>query len=142
MRMVAPARAGGKPAIALLVEADEADRERYGAWLEGAGIGVINCPGPKRDDFTCLGVRGERCGLVEIADLAILDVRLLDDAYRPATGSRRLLHYYLNSGKPIVLVGSLDRSERRIRDDQVALVRRPSARSLVSAVRRLLQATG
>ncbi len=37
----------------------------------------MDCPGPQREDFTCLGIRGQRCALVAIADLAILDGRVL-----------------------------------------------------------------
>lgn len=37
----------------LVVEADPAERERFGSWLEGSGFDVLACPGPTEPDYTC-----------------------------------------------------------------------------------------
>jgi hypothetical protein len=131
-------RAKDENALVLLVEPEEAEQERFAAWLEAAGIGVMVCPGPQRVDFTCLGVRGQRCGLVEIADLAIVDVRVFDGAYQEHTPSRELLRCYLRADKPILLLGPIRGSVRLFTDVEVGLLERPTRRFLVSAVRRLL----
>ena len=62
--------------IVLLVEPDAGEREQFGAWLEAAGYGVINCPGPPGAGMVCLGQRGCACGLVEISDVLVLDLGL------------------------------------------------------------------
>ena len=137
MRSTVPAKDAN--ALVLLVEPEEAEQERLGGWLEGAGIGVMACPGPQRQDFTCLGVRGQRCGLVEIADLAIVDVRVIEGAYQEHTPSRELFRHYLRADKPILLLGPMSGSARVFRDVEVRLLERPTRRSLVDSVRRLLQ---
>jgi hypothetical protein len=124
--------------LVLLVEPDGEERQRLGSWLERAGFGVMDCPGPSRTDYTCLGVRGERCALVEVADLAILDARLLDDAYLEKTPSRRLLHYYLSAGKPVLILSGPGALSRSFYDDQVAVLRVPTRRTFVSKVRKLI----
>lgn len=48
--------------LVLLVEPDEDGRERLGGWLEKQGFGVMECPGPSRADYTCLGVQGRPYG--------------------------------------------------------------------------------
>src|SRR6202162_6025465 len=85
--------------LVLLVEPDALERDQLGSWLEAAGYGVINCPGPPGAGMVCLGQRGRACGLVEIADLLVLDVRLARDAVRERTPGRRLLHSYVSSRK-------------------------------------------
>ena len=123
--------------LLLLVEADDAERERVRTWLEADGYGVIECPGPQRRDFICLGVRGQRCGLVEIADLAILDAGTLLDA-PDHTATSALLHVYLSSDKPVlVLTESMD-SPLSYAADRVAVTSRGSRASLLQAVRELL----
>lgn len=132
-------RAKDDNALVLLVEPEEAEQEHLAAWLEGAGIGVMVCPGPNRQDFTCLGVRGQPCGLVEIADLAIVDVRVFEGAYQQHTPSRELLRHYLRADKPILLLGPMRGSARVFRDVEVGLLERPTRRSLIGSVRRLLR---
>src|SRR5438477_5295729 len=44
--------------LVLLVEPDAGEREEFGSWLEAAGYGVINCPGPPGAGMVCLGQRG------------------------------------------------------------------------------------
>jgi hypothetical protein len=116
------------------------ERDRLGSWLEAAGYGVINCPGPPSAGMICLGQRGRACGLVEIADLFVLDVRLVRDAVTDRTPGRRLLHYYLSSGRPVVLLGDPAQLGKRYRDDQVVVLPRGgkvSRRTFVKTVQRL-----
>jgi hypothetical protein len=126
--------------LLLLIEPDAVERERYGGWLEQAGFGVMECPGPGRIDMTCLGVRGHRCVLVEAADMAVLDVRVLRDAYRERAAGRRLLRFYLECGKPVLLMGGTTRPKTEFNDEHVSVMRRkPTRRALLSAVRTLLE---
>ena len=122
--------------LVLLVEPDAGEREQFGSWLEAAGYGVINCPGPPGAGMVCLGQRG----LVEIADVLALDLRLVRDAAGERTPGRRLIHYYLTSGKPVILLGDTAQLGTRYRDDQVALLPRQakvSRRMFIKTIRRL-----
>ena len=120
--------------LVLLVEPDERDRTRLGAALEGAGYNVMDCPGPTRTDFTCLGVRGKRCALVEIADLAILDGRTLEA--RTGRAATDLLRYYLATDKPVLVLADGIGAEVSFEDDHVAIATR-ARRSVLTAVREL-----
>jgi len=91
---------------------------------DAAGYGVINCPGPPGAGMVCLGQRGRACGLVEISDLLVLDVRLVRDAVREQTPGRHLIHYYVSSGKPVMLLGDPEQLGKRYRDDQVIVLQR------------------
>jgi CheY-like chemotaxis protein len=129
-----------KDRLVLVVEPDAEERDRLGSWLEAAGYGVINCPGPPRAGMVCLGQRGRACGLVEISDLLVLDLRLVRDAVSERTPGRRLVHYYLSSGKPVVLLGDAAQLAKRYRDDQVVVLPRGrdvSRRTFIKAVQRL-----
>jgi hypothetical protein len=126
--------------IVLLVEPDAGEREQFGSWLEAAGYGVINCPGPPGAGMVCLGQRGRACGLVEISDLLVLDLRLVRDAVSERTPGRRLIHYYLSSGKPVVLLGDGGRLVKRYHNDPFVVLprrRKVSRRSFIGTVRRL-----
>jgi hypothetical protein len=123
-------------ALILLVEPEETDRRRVGGWLEAAGYSVMDCPGPKREDFTCLGVRGERCALVEMADLAILDGRALLEAGTDQAATH-LLRYYLASDKPVLVLADGIGAEFSFEDDRVAVATRASRTSVLTAVREL-----
>jgi hypothetical protein len=126
--------------LVLLVEPNAMERDRVGSWLEAAGYGVINCPGPPGAGMVCLGQRGRGCGLVEIADLLILDLRLVRDAVTDRTPGRRLVHYYLSSGKPLMLLGDPAQLGKRYRDDQVVVLPQAgnvSRRTFIKTVQRL-----
>jgi hypothetical protein len=126
--------------LVLLVEPDAAEREEFGSWLEAAGYGVINCPGPPGAGMVCLGQRGRDCGLVEISDLLVFDVRLVRDAVRDRTPGRRLIHYYLSSGKPVMLLGDPAQLSKRYRDDQVIVLPRKgpvSRKAFMATISRL-----
>jgi hypothetical protein len=126
--------------LVLLVEPDAEEREEFGGWLEAAGYGVINCPGPPGAGMVCLGQRGRACGLVEISDLLVLDVRLVRDAVRERTPGRRLIHYYVSSGKPVMLLGDPEQLGKRYRDDQVIVLPRKgsvSRKTFMATISRL-----
>jgi hypothetical protein len=138
MAMTRPAAKTDRPV--LLVEPGAGAHEQFGSWLEAAGCGVINCPGPPGAGMVCLGQRGRACGLVEISDLLVLDLRLVRDAAGERTPDRRLIHYYLTSGKPVILLGDTAQLGTRYRDDQVALLPRQakvSRRTFIKTIRRL-----
>ncbi|HEX9097768.1 MAG TPA: hypothetical protein VF990_16900 [Candidatus Dormibacteraeota bacterium] len=135
-----PRTAPKKDCLVLLVEPDPLEREEYGSWLEAAGYGVINCPGPPGAGMVCLGQRGCACGLVEISDLLVLDVRLVRDAVRERTPGRHLLHYYVSSGKPVMLLGDPEQLGKRYRDDQVIIMQRKdtvSRKTFMATISRL-----
>jgi hypothetical protein len=90
--------------------------------------------------MVCLGQRGRACGLVEISDLLILDLRLVRDAAGERTPGRRLIRYYLSSGKPVMLLGDPGQLGKRYRDDQVTVVQRQgkvSRRRFMGTIQRL-----
>jgi CheY-like chemotaxis protein len=137
---VMPTPAPKKDRLVLLVEPDAVERDQFGAWLEAAGYGVINCPGPPAAGMVCLGQRGRACGLVEISDLLVLDLRLVRDAVIDRTPGRRLVHYYLSSGKPVMLLGDPAQVGKRYRDDLVVVLpqgRSVSRRTFIKTVQRL-----
>jgi hypothetical protein len=126
--------------LVLLVEPDAVERDQLGSWLEAAGYGVINCPWPPGAGMVCLGQRGRACGLVEIADFLVLDLRLVRDAVTDRTPGRRLVHYYLSSGKPVMLLGDPAQVGKRYRDDQVVVLPQGgsvSRRTFIKTVQRL-----
>lgn len=126
--------------LVLLVEPNADELEQFGSWLEAAGYGVINCPGPPGAGMVCLGQRGRACGLVEISDLLVLDVRLVRDAVRERTPGRHLIHYYVSSGKPVMLLGDPEQLGKRYRDDQVIVVQRKgpvSRKTFMATISRL-----
>jgi len=126
--------------LVLLVEPDAGEREQFGSWLEAAGYGVINCPGPPGAGMVCLGQRGQSCGLVEISDVLVLDLRLVHDAARERTPGRRLIRYYLSAGKPVLLLGDPGQLAKPYRDDQVVVLPRRgkiSRTTFMSTMRRL-----
>jgi hypothetical protein len=124
----------------LLVEANEAQREQYGAWLEEAGMQPVNCPGPHAPDFTCLGERGERCALATVADIVVIDSQPLGAVSRTGLAGWRLLRHYLALGKPVVVISRQPRRKPSFRPEQIAsLSADPGRESLLLAVRRLLR---
>ena len=123
----------------LLVSPDGADRERFGGWLESAGIDPINCPGPHAPEFSCLGTSNCACPLVGLADVAVLDMRRLPGLATPGRPGWRLLRYYLEHGKPVVLIADRYRKPR-FRPEQVFVLRpNPGRESLLLAVRAVLR---
>jgi hypothetical protein len=126
-------------ATVLLVGPDREDRERFGGWLESAGIDPINCPGPHAPDFTCLGTLNALCPLVNLADVAVLDVRRLPGASTAGLPGWRLLRYYLEHGKPVVVIADRYRKPT-FRPEQVFVLRpNPGRESLLLAVRAVLR---
>jgi len=138
--MAMPRTTPKRDQLVLLVEPDAVKRDQFGSWLETAGFGVINCPGPPGAGMACLGQRGRACGLVEISDLLIVDLRLVRDAVADRTPGRRLVHYYLSLGKPVILLGDPEQLGKRYRDDQVVVLpqgRNVSRRTFMKTVQRL-----
>jgi hypothetical protein len=128
--------------LILLVEPDPHDRDHLGASLEAAGYGLMDCPGPRREDFTCLGIHGRRCALVEIADLAILDARALQAAGVDRKPAARLLHYYLSSDKPVLVLTDQQEQPFSFENDRVAEADRSNSAAVLTAVTELLTSIG
>lgn len=127
--------AGGDRDTILVVEADPAERERFGSWLEGSGFDIVLCPGPTEPDYTCVGSRDGVCPLVEDADVVVLDMSTESEAVVMGTAAEELLALYLLSGSRVVVLGSHagDEVEGHLR----RLPRHPERRELISAVRSL-----
>jgi hypothetical protein len=119
----------------LIVEADPAERRRFGAWLERAGFEVFTCPGPSEPDYTCLGSRGGACPLAAEADLVVLDMSLDSEAVVIGTPAEELLGLYLLAGHRVVVLGSRPGEEMPGRLKRVR--RHPGQTELVEAVREL-----
>jgi hypothetical protein len=119
----------------LVVEADTAERERFGSALEAAGFQVLTCPGPTEPDYTCIGARGGICPLVEEAVVVVLDMSLDSEALMTGTPAEEILGLYLTSGRPVVVLGS--RPGAGIEGQLVRLRRHAEGDALVAAVREL-----
>jgi hypothetical protein len=119
----------------LVVEADPAERGRFGAWLEGAGFPVLACPGPTEPDYTCIGSRGRACPLASDASVVVLDMSLDSEAMMLGTPAEELLGMYVSSGHRVVVLGS--RRGEEVPGLLVRLSRDPGREELVAAVRSL-----
>jgi hypothetical protein len=124
--------AGGRGTV-LVVEADPAERERLGSWLEGSGFDVLVCPGPTEPDYTCVGSRDGVCPLVEEAGVVVLDMSTESEGVVMGTASEELLALYLLTGSRVVVLGSHPGDE--IDGQLVRLHRHPDHGQLVDAVR-------
>jgi hypothetical protein len=126
--------------LVLIVEPDKYDRDRYGTWLEDAGMTPINCPGPRLRRFECLGTCGKPCPLVDVADLAVLDTRQLPGLSKRGLPGWRLLRYYVGRGKPVVVIADQYRKDRTFRPEQVRVLSpNPGRESLLLSVRSMLK---
>jgi hypothetical protein len=122
----------------LIVEADPAERGRFGAWLERAGFEVLTCPGPTEPDYTCLGSRGRACPLAAEADIVVLDMSLDSEAVVIGTPAEELLGLYLLAGHRVVVLGS--RPGEEIPGRLTRVRRHPDWTELAEAVRALARA--
>jgi len=125
----------GSSGRVLVVEADPAERERFGSWLEGAGFAVLTCPGPTEPDYTCVGGREGACPLVVEADVVVIDMSLDSETLMTGTAAEELLGLYLLAGRPVVVLGS--RQGEQVAGQLVRMRRHPSREDLVDAVRSL-----
>jgi hypothetical protein len=123
------------PDTVLLVEADEAERDRLASWFEEAGFEVATCPGPTGPDYTCVGARGGACALAAEASVVVLDMSLESEAVVRGTAAEELLALYLFAGHKIVALGSHPGGE--VPGQLVRLHRHPERDELVRAVREL-----
>jgi hypothetical protein len=119
----------------LLVEADEAERERLGQALEDGGYQVMACPGPTAPDYTCIGGREGCCPLLERADVVVLDSWLAGDELGLGTPSDDLLDLYTGAGRPVVVLGSGGWRQPFAEGRVIYLDDRPDASETVAAVR-------
>jgi hypothetical protein len=126
----------------LLVEADDAERERLGAELEAAGYRVVDCPGPTGPDYTCIGGREGYCPLLERADVVVLDLWLAGDEVGMGTSSDELLELYAAGGRSVVALGCGGWQGSHAVGHVIHLQDHPIGSELVSAVRAAGQATG
>ncbi|HEX9717632.1 MAG TPA: hypothetical protein VGA93_06775 [Actinomycetota bacterium] len=127
----------GSRGAVLVVEADPAERERFGTWLEGAGFAVLACPGPTEPDYTCVGGREGACPLVAEADVVVLDMSLDSETLMTGTPAEELLGLYLMAGRPVVVLGS--RQGEQVAGQLVRMGRHPSRDELLGAVRSLVR---
>jgi hypothetical protein len=118
----------------LLVEADPEEAARFGAWLEGDGAEVLECPGPSAPEYTCVGAR-TRCPLIDGADVVVLDMSLKSESVMLGTAAEELLGRYLLTGRPVVTLGSRPAPDEP--GELVRLRRHPDRSTLIAAVRSL-----
>jgi len=124
----------------LVVEADAAERERFGAWLEASGFDVLVCPGPTEPDYTCVGSRDGVCPLVDEADVVVLDMSTESEAVIMGTAAEELLGLYLLSGSRVVVLGSHPGEE--VEGQLIRLHRHPEREGLLEAVSSLVGGQG
>ncbi|MEX2556138.1 MAG: hypothetical protein WEB06_10945 [Actinomycetota bacterium] len=125
--------------VVLLVEADPEATERLGAWLGRDGYWVLTCAGPLAPTYTCPGGQGERCPLVELADVVVLDLQLETDTMMEGVPGWQLMLYYLSIGKPVVALADPGDAIQLASDESVVVLsRRPTRDELTVAVRSLL----
>jgi len=124
----------------LVVEADPAERERYGSWLEGSGFDVLVCPGPTEPDYTCVGARDGLCPLVEEADVVVLDMSTESEAVMMGTAAEEILALYLITGTCVVVLGS--HPGEPVEGQLVRLHRHPDRAGLLEAVGELFDRPG
>lgn len=120
----------------LLVEADDAERDRFGGWLEDEGFNVLTCPGPSEPDYTCVGTRTVGCALATAASIVVLDMSTRSEGVVMGTTSEELLALYLYPNGRVVVLGSHPGEE--IGGRLVRLRRHPARGELVDAVRSLV----
>jgi CheY-like chemotaxis protein len=104
MKPVKPPGMKEPPFSILLVEADDADRQRYGRWLEAAGYEVVACPGPQGPEYTCVGSRTGACPLTADVELIILDTRLEGELAMAGASAADLISVYRATGRPVVVL--------------------------------------
>lgn len=119
----------------LLVEADEAERDRLASLFEDVGFEVSTCPGPTGPDYTCVGSRGGACALAADAAVVVLDMSLESEAVVRGTAAEELLAMYLFGGHKIVALGSHPGGE--VPGQLIRLHRHPEREELVRAVSEL-----
>ncbi|HEX6230927.1 MAG TPA: hypothetical protein VF029_04390 [Actinomycetota bacterium] len=119
----------------LVVEADAAERGRFGSWLAGEGFDVLVCPGPTGPDYTCVGARSGACPLVAEAAVVVLDMSLESEAVVMGTAAEELLGMYLLTGRGVVVLGSHPGGE--VPGQLRRLPRHPGREELLGAVREL-----
>jgi hypothetical protein len=124
---------GGTGGAILLVVADDVEREAFGSGLEAAGYDVLTCPGPTRPDYTCVGGREGVCPLVHDADTIVLDMSLDSEAVVSGTSAEELLSLYLDSDRPVIVLGS--RPGEEVPERLVRLPRHPGLDRLLGALR-------
>jgi len=123
-----------------VVEADAAERERYGSWLERSGFDVLVCPGPTEPDYTCVGARDGMCPLVDEADVVVLDMSTESEAVVMGTASEELLALYLLTGSRVVVLGSHPGEE--IPGQLIRLRRHPGEAQLLESILSLVDRSG
>ena len=126
---------GGRRRTVLVVEADAAERERFGSWLERSGFDVLVCPGPTEPDYTCVGARDGVCPLVEEADVVVLDMSTESEAVVMGTAAEELLALYLLTGSRVVVLGSHPGEE--VQGQLIRLQRHPDEAQLLGVVESL-----
>jgi hypothetical protein len=124
----------------LVVEADAAERERFGSWLEASDLDVLVCPGPTEPDYTCVGSRDGVCPLVEEADVVVLDMSTESEAVIMGTASEELLGLYRLSGSRVVVLGS--HPGEQVPGQLIRLRRHPDREGLLEAVLSLIGGPG
>jgi len=121
----------------LVVESDDDQRRLIGRWLDEAGYSdVMFCPGPAAPDYTCLGGRGVACPLANAADVIVIDLQLQSDDMLTGTPGWQLLIFYMELGRPIVVISGQDDPVRPRPDGKVRVIKRPAERDeLLEAIK-------
>lgn len=105
---------------------------RFAPGLRAAGVDVIGCPGPDRRMRTCPMLRGERCPLVEAADIVVHALGADDHA------SAALLDAHRRAGTRQLVVDVTRADDDVVIPPGAAVVDRPTTEEVRDLVRTLL----
>ena len=137
--MIAGAVSSADTRSVLVVESDDRERTRVAGELGRAGFAVLECPGPG-PGVSCPVETGTACGLVEMADVVVLDPALESEAILEGVSPTELLISYLHEGKAIVVTSRAGTGVHPFMGERVRVVGRPAdATELVRVIRELLQ---
>lgn len=123
----------------LVVSSDAGLLEQVAGWVGGDGFEVVMCPGPHRPDYSCMGLRGERCPLDVVADLTVLDLHPAGADFADETGRAALVKQYQAGGRPVLVLTEDGASEFQAATAGAAFLERTADRgALLATVRELL----
>lgn len=127
----------------LVVSDSAAVRDVATRALKPLDFEVSFCPGPAAPTYVCAGGRGRRCPLAAAADAVVLDLNLMSGHMPDGLPPWRLLLYYQDLGKGVVVLGEPGETGS-FEDNEAVIVlpRPPDPQTLAAAVQAaILQST-
>jgi hypothetical protein len=124
---------------ALIVSDDAGLRQGLAARFEASGMEVMECPGPHRPDFSCVGLEGRSCALLNGADLVVVDLHPEPGGVIDTTRRAELLGHYTQEGRQVVALVDADSTNiQPLANGVVVAGRLDEPEELLDTVRELL----